>query len=148
MRAARGGAAGRRATRSAGAVARPSLELLESRQLLWSVGEEDLFGPAQSVHVSSRDANAALSAPANLLDGTSAAFRFGSGASPQRVSLSHFNAAVHTLRLFDAPSYADRTPASVTVYYSPLEQLSLTPANYVRFFTEPFFTGTSGVSEA
>src|SRR5688572_29792051 len=95
--AARVGAVRRHLATSAGVPARPAVEPLESRQLLWSVGEEDLFGPVQSVHVSNRDANAAF-APANLLDGTAAGFRFGIGTSPQRLSISHFNAAVHTLR--------------------------------------------------
>ena len=77
-------------------------EPLESRRLLASVAGDDLFGPAQTVHVSGADAHAAFS-PQNLLDGTAAAFRFDGGATPQRVGISHFNAAVHTLRFFDAP---------------------------------------------
>ena len=109
-------------------------EMLESRRLLASVAGEDLFGPAQTVHASGADANSAFAAP-HLLDGTNAAFRFAGGAAPQRLSVSHFNAAIHTLRFFDTPSYDDRAPESVTVYYSPLEQLSLTPASYVRLGT-------------
>ena len=122
---------------------RVAAEPLESRRLLASVAGDDLFGPAQTVHASGSDAHAAFS-PQNLLDGTSAAFRFGGGAAPQRLSVSHFNAAIHTLRFFDTPSYDDRAPESVTVYYSPLEQLSMTPASYIRLGTYDLTTADTG----
>src|SRR5687768_18379786 len=89
-----------------------AIEPLEPRRLMASVAEADLLGPGQSVSASSADGNAAF-VPANLLDGSAGAFRFGNGAAPQRLAVSNFNAAVHTLRFFDAPSYADRAAASV-----------------------------------
>jgi hypothetical protein len=111
-----------------------AIETLEPRRLMASVVDADLFGPAQAVNPSSADPSTSLVA-ANLLDGTAGPFRFGGGTAPQRLAVSNFNAAVHTLRFFDTPSYADRAAPSVAVYYSPLKQLALTPATYVPLGT-------------
>ena len=113
---------------------RVRVEPLEARQLLATVAEADLFGPGQSVHVSGTDASPAFTA-ANLVDGTSGAFRFNNGSGAQRLAVSNFNAAITTLRLYDAPSYADRAPFLITVYHSPLKQLSVTPAGYALLGT-------------
>jgi hypothetical protein len=123
--------------------ARPALQSLEPRRLLAAVADVDLFGPAPAVHASGTDASAAF-APANALDGTSAAFRFANASAPQRLAVSNLNAAVHTLRFFDTPSYADRAAPSVTVYYSPLKQLALTPASYARLGTFTLPTANVG----
>jgi hypothetical protein len=120
-----------------------AIEPLESRRMMSSVADADLRGAGQTVNASGADASTAFSA-ANLLDGTTGAFRFGNGTGAQRLAVSNFNAAVHTLRFFDAPSYVDRTPASVTVYYSPLKQLALTPASYAPLGTFALPTDNTG----
>src|SRR5688500_2568471 len=86
---------------------RLSLQPLEPRRLLAAVADADLFGPAQTVNVSGASPNATF-AQANLVDGSNAAFLFNDGAGPRRMSISSFNAAIHTLRFFDTPSYVDR----------------------------------------
>ena len=110
---------------------------LEARQLLSAapvIAASDLFGPAQTINVSGASANSAFAA-ANLLDNSNAAFVFNDGTSPQRLSVSSFNAAIHTLRFFDTPSYLDRAAGSVTIYYSPLNQASLMPPGYTLLGT-------------
>jgi hypothetical protein len=128
-------------------VAPPALQALEPRRLLTTVADSDLFGPAQAVSVSGADANAAF-APANVLDGTDAAFRFANSPSPYRLAISNINAAIHTLRFFDAPSYTDRAAPTVTIYYSPFKQLALTPASYVRLGTFTLPTVNTGGGSA
>jgi hypothetical protein len=108
-----------------------------------SVVDVDLFGPAQAVNASGADSSTSFAA-ANLVDGTTGAFRFGAGAAPQRLAVSNFNAAVHTLRFFDTPSYTDRAAPSVAVYYSPLKQLALTPASYAPLGTFVLSTDNVG----
>jgi len=120
-----------------------AIEVLEPRRLLSSVADADLFGPAQTVSFSTADGDAAFH-PTNLLDGTTAAFRFGSGTAGQRLAVSNFNAAVHTLRFFDTPSYTDRAASTVTVYYSPLKQLALTTASYAALGTFSLATDNVG----
>jgi hypothetical protein len=106
------------------------LECLEGRRLLASVADADLFGPAQTVNVSGSSANAAFAA-ANVVDGSNASFVFNdAGTGAQRMSIAGFNAAVHTLRFFDTPSYPDRAAGAVTIYYSRLNQASLIPGAY------------------
>ena len=109
-------------------------ERLEPRRLLTAIADADLFSGAQSVHASSTDRNAAFTA-ANLFDGTNAAFLFDNVTVPQRLAVSNFNAAIHTLRFFDTPSYTERAAFSVSVYYSPVRQLSLAPASYTPLGT-------------
>jgi hypothetical protein len=120
-----------------------AIEPLEPRRLMSSVADADLFGPGQTVNASSADASTAFAA-ASVVDGTTGAFRFGNGSVPQRLAVSNFNAAVHTLRFFDTPSYADRAPGSVTIYYSPLKQLALTPASYAPLGTFVLPTDNTG----
>src|SRR5687767_5140237 len=111
------------------AAPRAAVEPLEPRRLLTAIADANLFSSAQSLNASSTDAHPAFS-PANLVDGTNAAFLFDNVTAPQRLAISNFNAAIHTLRFFDTPSYTERAAFTVGVYYSPLKQLSLTPASY------------------
>ena len=108
---------------------RPGVEPLESRRLLAAVGDADLFGLAQTVHVSGASSTAGFAA-SNVVDGTGAAFVFNDGTGPQRLSVSNFNSAIDTLRFFDAPGLASRRPTLVAVYHAPVKQAALTPASY------------------
>jgi hypothetical protein len=124
-------------------------ESLEPRRLLATVADADLFGPAQTVNVSGASTSAAL-AQANVVDGSNAAFLFNDGAGSRRMSISSFNASIHTLRFFDAPSYADRAAGAVTIYYSRLNQASLMPAGYMllgTFDLSPVNTGGTAVGD-
>jgi hypothetical protein len=126
---------------------RAVVERLEDRCVPATLADPaDLFGPTQTANAISTNANPAFAA-ANLVDGTNAAFRFADGAGAQRLAISNFNAAITTLRFFDTPSYADRAAPLVTIYYSPIRQMSLLPAGYTLLgtFTLPT-TNTGGGS--
>lgn len=126
---------------------RPALEALESRRLLASVADADLFGPAQTVHVSGASQLTGFAAPAYLVDGSTTAFAFADDTRPQRLSISNFNGAIHTLRFFRGPVDAGDAPPAVTVYHSPVTQAALTPASYRRVGTFSMPTSSSAYAE-
>ncbi|HEY7116328.1 MAG TPA: glycoside hydrolase family 76 protein [Tepidisphaeraceae bacterium] len=131
-------------------VAPTALESLEPRRLLASVSEADLFGAGLTVNVSGSSTSAAF-APANVVDGSNAAFAFNDSAGTQRMSIAGFNTAIHTLRIFDTPSYLDRAAGAVTIYYSRVNQASLIPAAYTllgTFGLAPVNRGGTSVGDA
>src|SRR5688500_10329944 len=134
---------GKNSSRSCAAPAR--LESLEARRLLAAIAEADLFAPGQTVNVSGAHDSPAF-ASANVVDGSNAAFVFNDGNSttPQRMSIAGFNAAIHTLRFFDTPSYLDRAAGAVTIYHSRMNQASLMPAGYTRLGTFDLSAANTG----
>ncbi|HEY1376768.1 MAG TPA: glycoside hydrolase family 76 protein [Gemmataceae bacterium] len=121
-----------------------AVESLESRVVPASIADPaDLFGPAQTANASGTSPSPAFAA-ANVVDRTNGAFVFADGSGPQRLALSNFNAAIISLRFFDTPSYADRAAGSVTVYYSPLRQMSLIPSSYTLLGTFSLPTTNTG----
>ncbi|HTK75287.1 MAG TPA: glycoside hydrolase family 76 protein [Gemmataceae bacterium] len=107
-----------------------AIESLESRVVPATVADPaDLFGPTETANASGTYPSPAFAA-ANVVDRTNGAFVFADGSGPQRLALSNFSAAITSLRFFDTPSYTDRAAGSVTIYYSPLRQMSLVPSSY------------------
>jgi hypothetical protein len=118
--------------------------------LLAGVADADLFGAAQTVNASGASASAAFVA-GNVVDGSNGAFIFNDGMGVQRLSVAGFNAAIHTLRFFDTPSYLDRAAGAVTIYYSRLNQASLIPSAYTllgTFSLSPVNVGGTSVGDA
>jgi hypothetical protein len=48
------------------------------------------------------------------------------------LSISGFNSAVQSVNIFDHPAYAGRTAPGVTIYFSPVNQTSVTPNDYAE----------------
>jgi hypothetical protein len=126
------------------AVTGRALEALESRVVPASVADSaDLFGSSQTVNASGTYPSSSFAA-SDAVDGTNGAFLFADTSGPQRLAVSNFNAAITTLRFFDTPSYSDRAAGSVTIYFSPIRQMSLLPTSYTLLGTFALPTTNTG----